>query len=993
MTSSKSFFALAVLTATLFGVVSAPAANARTVTKVKFEPVTEISEPTVVTAAPGSPGLLYAVSRLGKIRVIKRGKLLPKPLLNIENQIQTGWVEQGLLGLAFPPDFKKTGRYYIQYNAKNGDNKIDEYQVDPKDPTTTLDGTRRNVLRIPAVSTRGNHNGGPLEFLGENLYISVGDGNDPGDRLNLAQNLNSLRGKILRINPKPDETTGRTYRIPASNPFVNKPGRDEVFAYGFRNPHSFAFYKPEGGETHMVITDVGQSRTEELNYLPFKLAWGANFGWHDFEGTLPFNCGPKDCPGSLVTGPIVPKADLKWPQLVYSHASGCSIIGGPVVTDPALTTIEGRIIYGDFCKNRTRTALPATGWITDDKFLGSYMPPGKDQQPSLSGFGEDRAGHIYPFSYIGEIYKLVQTKVEIKPTRAEIVKWCAKKENKKKPVCVKLNRKKMNLRQEEERFEEGLQKNSVKPNNPGNEEAEQENLDPRGSEMEALSVVEEPVENSIPVQNPSTGETIADVPVTPPDEVSAIVTRVRENQVAWEELGFRGRRVWLNKLRDWMFDNADAIGDTMQAETGKVRAEAMNEGIYLTEMVNFYGSKAEKYVGEQKVRPYSPMTATHKMRVQYRPHPVVGLISPWNFPLILSIGDAIPALMAGCAVVLKPSEFTPLGVQQIVNAWKEDLGAPDVLDCVVGTADTANALIDDSDFIGFTGSDRVGRLVMAACGRTLTPVSLELGGKDPMIVLEDSNIDRAVNGAAWGGMFNSGQFCMSMERIYVEEPAYDEFVTKLTDTVNELKQGADGTDFGGDVGAMTSPSQIDHVESQVDDAIKSGARALTGGKRVDGTGDYYEPTVLVDVDHSMGVMRDETFGPVVGVMKVKDTEEAVVSPTTHVTDCREWCSVLRARRRRSPAGSSVARSTSMTSSSTTSPPACRWAAGRNPASVIGMPNTASGSTVGRSRSSVRECQAKSEPLWFPYTTSRRELAGKLTRFLSARGKRRFGKRP
>ena len=318
MISSKSLFALAVLTATLFGVAIAPAANARIETKVKFELFSEITEPTVVTSAPGFPGLIYTTSRLGKIRVIDRGVLLPKPLLNIEDQVQTGWVEQGLLGLAFPPDFEKTGRYYIQYTAKNGDNKIDEYQVNPKDPTTTLPDTRRNVLRIPAVATRGNHNGGPLEFLGDNLYISVGDGNDPGDQQNLAQNLNSLRGKILRIYPKQDETTGRTYQIPASNPFVNKPGRDEVFAYGFRNPHSFAFYKPKDGETQMVISDVGQSRMEEINYLPFKLAWGANFGWHDFEGTLPFNCGPTECPGSLTTAPIVPKAGLKWPQLTYT---------------------------------------------------------------------------------------------------------------------------------------------------------------------------------------------------------------------------------------------------------------------------------------------------------------------------------------------------------------------------------------------------------------------------------------------------------------------------------------------------------------------------------------------------------------------------------------------------------------------------------------------------------------------------------------------------
>ncbi|MBK8294509.1 MAG: aldehyde dehydrogenase family protein [Solirubrobacterales bacterium] len=512
--------------------------------------------------------------------------------------------------------------------------------------------------------------------------------------------------------------------------------------------------------------------------------------------------------------------------------------------------------------------------------------------------------------------------------------------------------------------------------------------------MEALSIVEEPVENSIPVMNPSTGETIADVPVTPASEVEAVISRVRVNQVAWEELGFKGRRYWLNKLRDWMFDNADKVADTMQAETGKVRAEAMNEGIYLTEMVNFYGSKAEKYIGEQKVRPYSLMTATHKMRVQYRPHPVVGLISPWNFPLILSIGDAIPALMAGAAVVLKPSEFTPLGVQQVVKAWKEEIGAPDVLDCVVGTADTANALIDGSDFIGFTGSDRVGKLVMARAAETLTPVSLELGGKDPMVVLEGANMDRAVNAATWGGMTNSGQLCMSVERIYVEEPAYDEFVSKLTDSVNELNQGADGAEYGSDVGAMTSPNQIKHVDDQVQDAVKNGAKVLTGGRRVDGPGDFYEPTVLVDVDHSMKFMKDETFGPVVGVMKVKDSEEAIrlSNDSRYGLSGTVFGPGRKAEKvaRRIECGA-VNVNDVLYNYFAPGVPMGGWKE-----SGIGYRHAEYGiRKYCRSEGIVSaRMQAKTEPLWYPYTPSRRALADKLTRFLSARDmKRRFGKNP
>jgi betaine-aldehyde dehydrogenase len=377
------------------------------------------------------------------------------------------------------------------------------------------------------------------------------------------------------------------------------------------------------------------------------------------------------------------------------------------------------------------------------------------------------------------------------------------------------------------------------------------------------------------VLNPATGETIANLPVDGPEAVAATVARVRAAQPDWEAMGIEGRYYWLGKLRDWILDNSDRILDTMQEETGKVRADASNEPAYLADTINFYGRQAAKFIGDESVRPHSPLLAAKKLVVQYRPYPVVGIISPWNFPLILSVGDAIPALIAGAAVVVKPSEFTPLGIAEIVDAWKHEIGGPDVFDIVQGIGETGGALVGAVDYVQFTGSDRTGRKVMARAAETLTPVSLELGGKDPMIVLADADLDRAANAAAWGGMFNSGQVCISVERIYVEEPAYDEFVAKLVKEVGGLNQGADDARNPKDVGAMTSPNQTAIVEGQVDDALANGARALTGGKRVAGPGDYYEPTVLVDVDHSMKVMRDETFGPVVGVMKVRDTEEAL----------------------------------------------------------------------------------------------------------------------
>ena len=498
---------------------------------------------------------------------------------------------------------------------------------------------------------------------------------------------------------------------------------------------------------------------------------------------------------------------------------------------------------------------------------------------------------------------------------------------------------------------------------------------------------------SISVMNPATGKLIQEVTVDTPERVESIVNRVRANQPEWEALGFKGRRDWLNELRDWILDNSERILDTMQAETGKVRADASNEPAYLTDLINFYGSRAHKFLGEDKVRPHNILAASHRLRVQYRPHPVVGLISPWNFPLILSFGDAIPALMAGCAVVMKPSEVTPLGVHEIVKAWREEIGGPDILGSVTGTAATAEALIDHSDFIGFTGSDRVGKMVMKRAAETLTPVSLELGGKDPMIVMDGSNIERAANAAAFGGMMNSGQICMSVERIYVEEPAYDEFVTRLTDSVKELRQGPDKVAGESEVGAMTTPTQTDHVEKQVNEAISQGARALTGGKRVDGPGDYYEPTVLVDVDHSMSVMRDETFGPVVGVMKVKDTEEAVQlsNDTRYGLSGTVFGPGRKAEEvaRRIECGAVNVNSV-LFNFLAPGVPMGGWKE-----SGIGYRHAEYGiRKYCRSEAIVSaRLLTKSELIWYPYTPERRALVGKLGQFLGARGLKRFRKPP
>jgi len=494
--------------------------------------------------------------------------------------------------------------------------------------------------------------------------------------------------------------------------------------------------------------------------------------------------------------------------------------------------------------------------------------------------------------------------------------------------------------------------------------------------------------DELEVLNPANGERIATLAVDPPERVAETVARVRANQAEWEALGIEGRYRWLGQLRDWLLDNQERVLDTMQRETGKVRADASNEPAYLADLINFYGTRAGKFLGEESIRPHSALLAGKKLRVQYRPHPVVGIISPWNFPLILALGDAIPALQAGAAVVVKPSEFTPLGLAEVVGAWKREIGGPDVLDCVQGVGETGGALVDAVDFIQFTGSDRTGRKVMARAAETLTPVSLELGGKDPMIVLADANLDRAANAAAWGGMMNSGQICISVERIYVEEPAYDEFVAKLTAEVGKLRQGSDDARDPKDVGAMTSPNQSAIVADHVEDALACGARALTGGKRVEGPGDYFEPTVLVDVDHSMKVMRDETFGPVVGVMKVRDADEALrlANDSRYGLSGSVFGERERAERvaRRVECGA-VNVNDVLVNYLASDVPMGGWKE-----SGIGYRHGAPGIRKYCRTESVVVARfaGNREPTWYPYTRARRGLVGRVARAFNARDLRR-----
>jgi acyl-CoA reductase-like NAD-dependent aldehyde dehydrogenase len=380
----------------------------------------------------------------------------------------------------------------------------------------------------------------------------------------------------------------------------------------------------------------------------------------------------------------------------------------------------------------------------------------------------------------------------------------------------------------------------------------------------------------IAVENPATAEVIAYVDDLDAVAVARTVERARAAQPGWDALGFEGRAEAMRDLRSWFVANRKRVIDTLVAEGGKTPEDALLADVwYICDSLGFWAKKASSYLADERVRSGSPFMLGKRIFVRYRPAGVVGVIGPWNYPLTNTFGDGIPALMAGNSVVLKPSEITPL-TSLLVAEGAAAIGLPDgVLSVATGGGETGAALIDNVDMVMFTGSSRTGKKIMARAAERLIPVSLELGGKDPMIVLSDADLERAANMAVQWAMSNSGQICQAVERVYVEEPVYEEFVTRVIDKVGKLRQGAPGAVGTVDVGAMTFPPQVEIVERHVRDAVEKGAQVRVGGKRVQGPGRFFEPTVLTGVDHSMDVMRDETFGPVLPIMRVRDADEAV----------------------------------------------------------------------------------------------------------------------
>jgi acyl-CoA reductase-like NAD-dependent aldehyde dehydrogenase len=391
-----------------------------------------------------------------------------------------------------------------------------------------------------------------------------------------------------------------------------------------------------------------------------------------------------------------------------------------------------------------------------------------------------------------------------------------------------------------------------------------------------MATVEQQQTDRIRVENPATGELVAEVPRVGADAVPGLVARARAAQPAWEALGFEGRAKILRRAQKWTVDNADRIARTIVSETGKAYDDALLAEVgYVASAFGFWAKHAPRFLADEKVRTSSPFLVGRRLVVRYRPLGVVGVIGPWNYPLTNSFGDCIPALAAGNAAVLKPSQATPLTSLLMADALRE-CGLPDDVYLVAaGDGAAGQALIDEVDMIMFTGSTETGKRVLERAAKTLTPVSLELGGKDPMIVLADADVERAANTAVYASMQNGGQTCVSIERVYVEAPIYDDFVDRVTRKVSALRQGAPDGPGSVDVGAMTFAPQMDVVSRHVEEARQAGARVLTGGRSIKNGGRFYAPTVLADVDHSMSCMTEETFGPTVAIMRVSDADEAV----------------------------------------------------------------------------------------------------------------------
>ena len=399
------------------------------------------------------------------------------------------------------------------------------------------------------------------------------------------------------------------------------------------------------------------------------------------------------------------------------------------------------------------------------------------------------------------------------------------------------------------------------------------------------------------VSAPWTFEALGNIPRCDPADVDAAVQRTRAAQAAWSGTPARSRARVLLEFHDQLLARRDQVLDLVQLESGKARRDALEEVFDTALVARHYGMHGPAYLRPRRYGAGTPWLA----RVLELHHPVgvVGVIAPWNFPLILSITDVLAALVAGNSVVLLPdpqSSFTALWAAAVLR----ECGLPrDVLAVVTGPgAELGSTLIAGIDFLMFTGSTRTGRIVAEQAAGRLIGASLELGGKNPMVVLDDADVDAAVDGAIRGAFVGAGQVCVSIERLYVARSIFDSFVSRLVDRTSALRLQP-SLDYDADVGSMTTERQLSVVESHVRDAISKGANVLAGGRRRPGVGPlFYEPTVLSNVGPGMLAFAEETFGPVVSVYPFDSVDEAVAlaNDTPYGLNASVWSRDLRRAR-------------------------------------------------------------------------------------------------
>ncbi len=371
--------------------------------------------------------------------------------------------------------------------------------------------------------------------------------------------------------------------------------------------------------------------------------------------------------------------------------------------------------------------------------------------------------------------------------------------------------------------------------------------------------------------NPVTGDEVARLPVAPPERVREAVARARTAAAWWADLGFSGRRSRLLAWNALLARRMHELADVMCAETGKPTGDALLEVANAVEHLAWAARNARRVLRLRRVRG-SLLTPEYGGLVEYQPYGVVGVIGPWNYPVFTPMGSIAYALAAGNAVVFKPSEYSPAVGRWLADSFAEVIPDAPVFQAVYGLGDVGAALSrSGADKISFTGSTATARKVMAACAETLTPVVVECGGKDVMIVDEDADLDAAADAAVWGGMANAGQTCVGIERVYAVDAVYDRLLAKLVERAAKLQVGAAGDAH---IGPITMPSQIEVIRRHITDAVDQGGTAVLGGPDAVRP-PYVHPTILANVPEHSAAVQEETFGPTLTVTRVQDAEEAV----------------------------------------------------------------------------------------------------------------------